>query len=278
MLTQMTDLDSCVSTAITVDRGHRTAESDTLPDVRICPILLACVDPPSRVRSRHLFTSILVVRRLSQGLRWVYRLQDMRRFLRSGVASRGDQGARSARIVVLAGALLVTSGCGGSNGTSRSTVSRRVVALSRRAHSKGWYEQAALMADGTLTDAEHRQANVDMFACMRRAGLRVGIMHKIATPFGVDYSANISGRGLPEAEAHRRANACQDRFESLVSYAVEYQEGGRFTPEALAKVRSCLRKAGLDPGDANTQDEVIEKVGDRLKVFGCIPPTNFPAS
>jgi hypothetical protein len=126
--------------------------------------------------------------------------------------------------------------------------------------------QYEALKDGTITEAEYRQAYLDGVDCMRRGGLSVKDVALTPTEFGVRVSWMAGpGPGQSETDAEALSTACEDEFDTYVGIGWDTQYQDIYLPEYRAVLVECLKGHGIDASAAHTAAEFREIVpGDPM--------------
>lgn len=156
--------------------------------------------------------------------------------------------------------LLLLGACGSNNSATEVTdpevVKDQIRAVAKELEEKSFPQQASLLEDGVLTDAEHRQAVVWTIECIQRQGLRTTDFWKVETLTSYSYDwLTEPGPGGSHAMS-RTLNDCQQEFHFGIQEAVKLQDQGAIREEVLPDLVACLRESGVEVGDHPTMDDV----------------------
>jgi len=115
--------------------------------------------------------------------------------------------------------------------------------------------QRDILADGTVTFDEYERAVLETISCTRAAGVDVGDLQ--LDDSGIFYDYRIYPRNMSDDEALAIHDECYSKNLSVVNlvWAEQNELSGTQREAELARVKSCLRDAGVDvDDDANAED------------------------
>lgn len=171
----------------------------------------------------------------------------------------------------LAVAVLAIPGCSSDESERVPTVREQVVAAAKQAQEAGFESQYEILRDGVVSEAEYRQAYVDVVTCVEAAGAQASDLELVTGPFGYDYDALFEpGPGQSLDQAGVIADDCQARYQFDVARGWNAQQGGVFEPEYRASLTECLTAGGVkvDESDLTYEDFLEAASPDARDTFG----------
>lgn len=134
----------------------------------------------------------------------------------------------------------------------------RVMAIAEAAQEAGRSELAAVLADGEITVAEHRQAYQSALDCMTAQGMEVAQFDEYEGLYGTDFFFTVAWGTTSPDEGSRISTECEDQYTSGIKLALPILRGNRFTERAKAVLQECMAEYGVTDDVGDTLDELRE--------------------